>query len=96
MPAYCVRGDDVTGTPSGSHKGHPTINVEDTHPYEMYKYINVGCIGLDYRVQYRLRAELWDSPHKPCCQGFTHLEVPTAYLNSNFDQVTYLDPTMRR
>ena len=93
LPAYWVRGDDVTVTPSGSQcpKGQASYNVEDTHPYEMYKYIDFGCFGLDSCVQYRLRAELGDSPHMPCCQGYAQLEAPTAYLNSDFDQVSYLD-----
>ena len=95
LPAYWVRGDDVTVTPSGSQcpKGQASYNVEDTHPYEMYKYIDFGCFGLDSCIKYSLRAEVGDSPHMPCCQGFAQLEAPTAYLNSDFDQVTYLDPT---
>ena len=63
LPAYWVRGDDVTVTPSGSQcpKGQASYNVEDTHPYEMYKYIDFGCFGLDSCIKYSLRAEVGDS-----------------------------------
>lgn len=94
LPAYWVRGDDVTAIPSGTQcpKGHESYNEEDTHPYEMMKFIDFGCFGLDSCIQYSLRAELGDSPYMPCCQGFAQMEAPTAYLNSDFDQVSYLDP----
>ena len=104
LPAYWVRGDDVTIAPSGFFtqdpdeyldslfvqgsgcpKGHESYNVEDTHPFEMWKYVDFGCFEMDNCIQYSIRAELGDSPHMPCCQGFSKLEAPTAYLNSNFD-----------
>ena len=47
---------------------------------------------MDNCIQYSIRAELGDSPHMPCCKGFTQLQAPTAYLNSDFDAVSYLDP----
>ena len=62
----------------------------------MMKYVDFGCFELDNCIQYRIRAELGDSPHMPCCQGFTQLEAPTAYLNSDFDAVSYLDPATTR
>ena len=58
----------------------------------MWKYVDFGCFEMENCIQYRIRAELGDSPHMPCCQGFAQLEAPTAYLNSDFDAVSFLDP----
>ena len=58
----------------------------------MLKYVDFGCFEMDNCIQYSIRAELGDSPHMPCCQGFTQMEAPTAYLNSDFDAVSFLDP----
>ena len=58
----------------------------------MWKYVDFGCFEMDNCIQYSIRAELGDSPHMPCCQGFAQLAAPTAYLNSDFDAVSYLDP----
>ena len=58
----------------------------------MWKYVDFGCFEMENCIQYRIRAELGDSPHMPCCQGFAQLEAPTAYLNSDFDAVSFMDP----
>jgi len=93
LPAYWVRGDDTTRIPSGKYcpAGQESYNSEDTHPYEFRKNVTIGCFSLDNCIEFAMIAELGDSPDMPPFTGFAQLEAPTAYLNSDFTDVSYLD-----
>jgi len=93
LPAYWVRGDDTTSIPSGTQcqAGQPSYNSEDTHQYEMKKKVTLGCFSMDHCIEYDITAYLGDSPDMPPFTGFAQLEGPTAYLNSDFTEVSYLD-----
>merc|ERR1712179_22601 len=93
LPAYWVRGDDTTRIPSGKYcpAGQGSYNSEDTHPYEFRKNVTIGCFDLDNCIEFAMIAELGDSPDMPPFTGFAQLEAPTAYLNSDFTDVSYLD-----
>ena len=95
LPAYWVRGDDTQAGDSGAFcpAGTPSFNSEDTHPYNFTKLVTLGCFSMDNCIQFEITAELGNSPDMPPFTGFAQLEAPTAYLNSDFAKVSYLDPT---
>ena len=93
QPAYWVRGDDTTAIDSGSFcsAGTPSYNSEDTHIFDFKKLVTLGCFSLDNCIQFDMTAEIGDSPDTPPYTGFAQLEAPTAYLNSDFTKVSYID-----
>ena len=93
LPAYWVRGDDTQGGNSGQFcpSGTPSSNSEDTHPYDFKKLVTLGCFALENCIQFDITAEIGDSPDMPPYTGFAQLEAPTAYLNSDFTKVSYID-----
>jgi len=93
LPAYWVRGDDTTRIPSGKFcpAGQESYNSEDTHPYQFTKNVTIGCFSLDNCIEFAMTAELGNSSDMPPFTGFAQLEAPTAYLNSDFTEVAYLD-----
>jgi len=95
LPAYWIRGDDQAVIPAGSNcpAGHDSYNSEDTHPYETSKIVTMGCFGLDNCINFTISSNIGNSPDMPQSNGFAQLEAPTAYLNSEFKDVSYLNPT---
>ena len=97
LPAYWVRGDDTTRIPSGKFcpAGQASYNSEDTHRYEFRKTVTMGYFSLDNCIKFAINAELGESLDTPPFTGFAQLEAPTAYLNSDFTEVSYLDAAKR-
>ena len=90
-----MRGDDTQAVDSGSlcPAGTPSFNSEDTHPFDFKKLVTLGCFSIENCIQFDITAELGNSPDMPPYTGFAQLEAPTAYLNSDFTKVSYIDAT---
>ena len=72
-------------------KGTLAYNSEDVHPYDIKKVVTLGCFSLNNCIQFDMTAEIGNSPDMPAYTGFAQFESPTAYLNSDFNKVTFLD-----